>query len=432
MIGRGIVLPNHLVKQRDKDKRSQDYNKDFSVTTNIDINKLEIIPTSELSSQALSNNKKFVATSKTIWILKENVKAVDFYWYLNARFGKPNGLFTLLKNHHDSDNLIHWDYTFSYEGKHLTILCRTYYIEVMKNFDILDEKKAKEKFITDIKNDFKNYGRDISNFKKSLEPWILFVNPFKRLKQVIESQLEKLEKIAISQIPHSLGFDPRTKPTKKSVKRWEKESKYKIDKYVEATSLGLSASMLLPVYAESFINFIIFMLAKPEIKKDKDAYNKVLRMHINERVSCLHENCVGFAQPVDYNNIQACKDFHSIMNKRNEILHGNINPMNYFFDSVYFEYRTPLFETFRDIECDTYKATLRGIEFEKVIDDYQKIQDFISYILLCLDEKVLEHVKILMETIHPGWHKKENRLGVLFPSYAVEGVMVYGKSTNLI
>lgn len=163
-----------------------------------------------------------------------------------------------------------------------------------------------------------------------------------------------------------------------------KDSKEKIDKYVEATSLGLSISMLLPVYAESFINFILFMLAKPEIKKDKNSYDKILRMRINERVSCLHENCIGFAQPVDYNHVQACKDFHSIMNKRNEILRGNINPMNYLFDSIYFEYRTPLFEIFRYIEYDTYKATLRGIEFEKVIDDYQKIQDFISYILIFL------------------------------------------------
>ncbi|MBN3344206.1 hypothetical protein H5A44_17460 [Pectobacterium brasiliense] len=399
---------------------------------NIDINKLKVIPTSELSAQSLNRNKKPSAASKTIWIFKENIRAVDIYCYFNVRFGKPNGLFTLLKNHHDSDNLIHWDYTFSYGDKQLTILCKTYYIEVMKNFDISDEKKAKEKFLTDIKNDFQNYGRDISNFKKSLEPWVLFVNPFKRLKQVIESQLEKLEKIAISKIPHSLGFDPRMKPTKKTIKRWEKESKEKVDKYVEATSLGLSVSMLLPVYAESFINFIIFMLAKPEIKKDKNTYDNVLRMRINERVSFLHENCIGFAQPVDYNHVQACKDFHSIMNKRNEILHGNINPMNYLFDSIYFEYRTPLFETFRDIEYDTYKATLRGIEFEKVVDDYQKIQDFISYILLCLDAKVLEHVKILMETVHPGWHKKENRLGVLFPSHAVEGVMVYGKSINII
>lgn len=114
--------------------------------TNIDINKLEIIPTSELSSQILNRNKKIVATSKTIWILKENIKAVDLYCYFNVRFGKPNGLFTLLKNHHDSDNLIHWDYTFSYEDKQLTILFRTYYIEVMKNFDISDEKKPKRNF----------------------------------------------------------------------------------------------------------------------------------------------------------------------------------------------------------------------------------------------------------------------------------------------
>ncbi|HID7224909.1 hypothetical protein AB8T93_11560 [Klebsiella pneumoniae] len=400
--------------------------------TNIDISKLEVIPTRKLSAQSLNNKKEKPSTSKTIWIFKENVRAVDLYCYFNVRFGKPNGLFTLLKNHHDSDNLIHWDYTFSYGGNQLTILCRTYYIEVLKDFDMQDEKKAKEQFIYDVKNDFRNYGRDISNFKKSLESWVLFVNPFKRLKQVIESQLEKLEKNAIHEIPHTFGYDPRKKPTKKQIRKWEKNANEKAEKYVEATSLGLSTSMLIPVYAEAFINFIIFALARPEIKENKTHYDKVLRMRINERVSSLHENCIGFAQPIDYNNIQSCKDFHSIMNKRNEVLHGNINPMNYTFNSLYFQYRTPLFETFRDIEYDTYKATLRGIEFEKVVEDYQKIQDFISYVLLCLDEKILEEVKMLMNTVHPGWHKKNKRLGILFPNHAVEGVMIYNKSTNLI
>ncbi len=394
----------------------------------IDIKNLKIIPTKQLTNEVLKRNRREL--SQTIWILKENISAVDFYCYFNVRFGSPNGIFTVLKNKHDSDNLIHWDYTFDYEGYRVNLICKNYYIEIMKEMSFENESEAKQLFIDQIRNDFKNYGRQLSEFRKNLEPWLVFVNPFKRLKQVIENQLTKLEDLNINGIKPNNISDPRMKATREDLEQWKDNAEQIGEKYVEATSLGLSISMLLPVYAESFINFLIFILAKPEIKNNIEQYNKVLRMRINERVSSLHANCVGFYQPVDYNEVDSCKAFHTIMNKRNEVLHGNINPMNYAFDSLYYEYRTPLFETFRDIEFDTYKASIRGIEFEKLVSDYQHVQDFISYILLCLDERVLSHVKTIIDTVHPGWNKKTKRLGVLFANYGVEGVMIYGDNVT--
>lgn len=394
----------------------------------IDISKLKIVPTKQLANEALQKSRRKL--SQTTWILRENIRAVDFYCYFNVRFGSPNGLFTALKNKHDSDNLIHWDYTFDYEGHRINLICKNYYIEIMKEISFENESEAKRLFIEQIRNDFKNYGRQLSEFRKSLEPWLVFVNPFKRLKQVIENQLTKLEELDISSIKPNNISDPRMKATREDLEHWQKNAEQISEKYVEATSLGLSISMLLPVYAESFVNFLIFILAKKEIKNNVEQYNKVLRMRINERVSSLHVNCIGFYQPIDYNEVAACKAFHSIMNKRNEVLHGNINPMNYAFDSIYFEYRTPLFENFRDIEYDTYKASIRGIEFEKLECDYQHVQNFISYILLCLDEKVLSHVKTIIDTVHPGWNKKTKRLGVLFANYGVENVMMYGDDIN--
>lgn len=394
------------------------------IMNNIDISKLKIVPTKKLANEVLQKKRREL--SQSIWILKENIRAVDFYCYFNVRFGSPNGLFTVLKNKHDSDNLIHWDYTFDYEGYRINLICKNYYIEIMKEMSFENESEAKQLFIDQIRNDFKYYGRQLSEFRKSLEPWLVFVNPFKRLKQVIENQLTKLEDLNISSIKPNNISDPRMKATREDLEQWQKNAERIGEKYVEATSLGLSISMLLPVYAESFVNFLIFILAKPEIKNDVELYNKVLRMRINERVSSLHVNCIGFYQPVDYNEVEACKAFHSIMNKRNEVLHGNINPMNYAFDSLYFEYRTPLFENFRDIEFDTYKASIRGIEFEKLLCDYQHVQNFISYILLCLDEKILHHVKTIIDTVHPGWNKKTKRLGILSANYGVEGVMLYG------
>ncbi len=133
----------------------------------IDISKLKIVPTKQLANEALQKSRRKL--SQTTWILRENIRAVDFYCYFNVRFGSPNGLFTALKNKHDSDNLIHWDYTFDYEGHRINLICKNYYIEIMKEISFENESEAKRLFIEQIRNDFKNYGRQLSEFRKSLE-----------------------------------------------------------------------------------------------------------------------------------------------------------------------------------------------------------------------------------------------------------------------
>lgn len=52
---------------------------------------------------------------------------------------------------------------------------------------------------------------------------------------------------------------------------------------------------MLPVMAESFVNFLLFILAKPEIKSNDRLYQTTLRQPIDIRVQSLHLNCNGFS-----------------------------------------------------------------------------------------------------------------------------------------
>lgn len=399
----------------------------------IDINRLQIAPTDKLIKEKHSNNSSFKVTNdSSIWILKDNIRAVDFYCYFNVRFGSPNGLLTVVKEENNSDNLFHWDYAFDYEGHKLMVICKSYCIEVIKSIDFEDQHFAKQQFIIDLKNDFKNYGKELSIFKKQLQQWIVFVNPFKRLKKVIESQLASLEALRIAEIPKHELLKPTTLATEKSIDEFTKSLKQTAEKYVKAASLGLSLRMLIPVYAESFINFLIFMLGNKDVKASRQGYETAIHQPINNRVQNLHTLCVGFDIPVDWENEPVCKQFHSLMNKRNELLHGNINPFSNMFDTVYFDGYTPLFNEFRDIAFDTHEASIKGVEFDTVLKDYQVAQDFISYLLLCLRDDILEHVKVMMDKSYPGWDDKRKCLGVLFPDYAVNSLMIYSENTELI
>ena len=48
----------------------------------------------------------------TVWEITNEIKPVDLYCYLYAKYGEPNGLQNFFR-HDDSDNLIHWEWVLS-------------------------------------------------------------------------------------------------------------------------------------------------------------------------------------------------------------------------------------------------------------------------------------------------------------------------------
>ncbi|WP_147716193.1 hypothetical protein [Klebsiella variicola] len=392
--------------------------------TKIDIDKLEYI---DQRLVVLEAQQKSSLTKRdhdfSLWIDINNIKPIDLYCYLQVRFGKPNGLQNLFRTD-DSDNLIHWDYMLDYEGYRIHIMCMTYRLEIHKSIDFQDQKFAKDQFINDLKADFKNFGKQISQYRSKVETWHLFINPFKRIKTAIESNLNELEELKISKIkyPDFNRFNNKIK----------KEMEIIGAKFSKANTLGINISLTLPIYAEAFINFLIFTLAKTKSNENREEYEKYIRSPINERVKNLHLKCIGFNCAVDYNNNDSCKEFQSVMNIRNEMLHGNVNPNTNHFDTVYFEGNVPLFAKFTSLAFDSYVASQTGIEFETLLKRYESIQNFISYILTCLEVHVAQQIINMLDEPFPGWNPKTNRLGKLFSDKAVDFQVDVGKKIKII
>lgn len=389
----------------------------------INISKLECPQIEEvikdLSSKIKDKNNNTVNSNKgTIWVVTDEIKPVDLYCYFYARFGKPNGFQMLLKND-DSDNLIHWHYTFKYGGSEIEVMCMNFRIEIMHRLHFSNSIDAKNEFIKSIKEDFSKYGRSISEVRKKIEKWHVFINPYFRLKSVIEFQLEKLESLKIDEVKEF------TQPVANNeMGDFEKYMNLTGALYTEATSLGLSIRMIAPVFAESFINLLIFLLAEDDIKEDKRQYDSFLKQPIDLRIKGLHRHCKGFAYPIDY-SVDCCKQFHSLMNNRNDLLHGNIDPRQSEFDIVYFDNKTPLFESFKDYTFYSCQASIRNVTPELAINDYQVVQNLIAYILICLDKKSSLKVRRFMDTKNPGWNDKTKRVGILFPPYIVDMVSTF-------
>lgn len=348
------------------------------------------------------------------WVIREGIKPVELYCYLNARFGIPNGVQMMFRKD-DSDNLIHWHYTLTYEDEVLEIISLTFRLEIWHSETFQDSPAEKAKFIYAIKNDFSNYGKEIGEFRKKIEKWHMFVNPYFRIKRVIEHQLYKLESLDLEKI-EPLPYNVAGMDTQKT----KEQAKLLSDSYTEATALGLSIRMLAPVFAEAFVNLLIFLLAEDDVKNDKRVYESVVRQQIDLRIKNLHRNCTGFYQAVDYNNVDACKVFHTLMNGRNDLLHGNIEPNKLAYETVYFDGKIPLFNDYRDFSFFSWEASIRNVRPDAAINDYQVVQNLISHILICLKDDIRKEVLMFMDTKDPGWNEKTKRPGILFPGHMVD------------
>ena len=106
-------------------------------------------------------------------------------------------------------------------------------------------------------------------------------------------------------------------------------------KYSRALGFSFGVRSMLPVMAEAFVNLILYNLMKPELAKDQRLKDSIIRMPIDVRIKPLSNNCHGFKQQVDY-SMQACKDYHSLVNDRNDLLHGNIVIGKLKFNDLYF------------------------------------------------------------------------------------------------
>lgn len=243
----------------------------------------------------------------------------------------------------------------------------------------------------------------------------MFVNPFKNLRESISSLKNELD---------SLTLDPEQEdlPDPKSLDEFQAYSvKFAglVARYDRGSGLAMALRFMVPVLAESFINLIIFVLCRPDIKGNSRLYENFVRSNIDVKIQSLHINCIGFASEVDWSS-SVCAQYNSIVNERNDLLHGNFAVGKLKFNEVYFNGKVPIFKEYRSMWTQSVGVSIESSGIYKVSQDISVVESFIEYVLSCLQPKIREQVKIFMAKRDLGRNKANNRLGVLFPDSLVD------------
>lgn len=342
------------------------------------------------------------------WEFVNELKPIDLYCYLYAKYGEPNGIQNFLRTD-DSDNLIHWEWTLASERGIVSILGMNFRTEVHLIGDFVDSGLTLEMFISQIKSDLKNYGKKISAFRLELEKWTRFFNPYSRIKSSVEQNFKQLDMLDIDPRRDRLPHPGEGTDYDEFKYRWQALN----ERYSSAVGLVFGLRAMLPVLAESFVNLLIFVLARPEIKANDRLFQNVVRQPIDVRVQMLSVHCIGFSSVVDYASDE-CKAFHTLMNDRNDLLHGNIEIPKLAMGEVYFREKVPLFLQYEDMWSESIGASLRSIKFETIQQDRKVVEDFISYLVGRLAPKYAETIEHIASQRDLGMNIKTGRLGVLF------------------
>ena len=345
--------------------------------------------------------------------ITNEIKPVDLYCYLTARFGPPNGVQNWLRQNH-SDNIFHWNWTFRYGPSLVDIQGRNYRTDVWVIGSFEFEPDDCADFVRHVKADFAAFGADMAKCRKSLEPWIEFVNPYQRLRRSVTKLAEELKALQLDQLsdlPNILDQEDR-----ESVQRQWDEA---VSRCTRGFGLCFGIRSMLPIMAEAFVNLVLFVLMRPEIRADSRLKDDAFKRHIDIRVKSLSINCTGFKQPIDYSN-EICGRYHSVVNERNDLLHGNVDPKKLQFNEVYFHGTVPVFKEYRSMWQRSLGIERQAVGVDKVFEELAVIDDFIAYVLSCLDDKIRPKIEYMLGRLELGLNTRDERLGVLFSERLVD------------
>lgn len=357
--------------------------------------------------------KEVPTASKNLWVLDDSLSPLNLYCYLKARFGNPNGFAMTLKSE-SSDNLIQYHYTLQAGERVIDIYGKNTQVEFIIECPSKFEPDDWKQLISSIRGDLKQYGGQLGEVRQKLEKYRLFVNPYKRIAKIVERFEARLRELDVDSI-----IPPANPKSPIEVQTFVTEFQNCVNIYVEASALATCLKMVAPVMAEAFINLLLFVLRRKEIADDDRLYDSILRLQIDVRTKSLSLYCKEFSKPIDSSD-QRFKDFHTVMNQRNDLLHGNVDPQKYGLGDVFFDGNILIGNETQGFSDRALVNLTKYVEPRSALADIEIVRTFIDFVLEHLKPEISESIKMVMNTDQPGWDVADKHVAVLFPEHLAE------------
>ena len=339
-------------------------------------------PFPEILAEVQRKNR---TTQSTFLALRNEIVPSDLYCYLYVRFGLPNGLQNLLRND-SSDNLIHWEWMLRTPVGWVLFQGLNFRTAVVL-LDVPGITQADMPvLVNQIKADFPSHGQQMAQLRKSLEDWTEFVNPYQRIRSSINSLRRELNSLNLR--PEDEAIPDITSAQQAQDTDWSEVA----ERYSKGLGLCFGIRSMLPVMAEAFVNLLLFALMRPELKSDERLRNNAIRQPIDVRIKSLSMTCFGFESQVDYKHA-AFKAYHTLVNERNDLLHGNVVLDKLKFNEVYFRGRVPIFKHYRSLWERTVGVDIESVGLHRLANEIQVVDSMLAQLKTHLAPETREFIE---------------------------------------
>ena len=362
---------------------------------------------------------QYLATRTFIYsnrlILRNEISPANLYLYLLARFGSPNGVITELRKHDDrARRSVLWHYSLDWRGRMMHIICYHFRVDLIfssgQEVDISPESFAKL-----LQEGLTRHRFEVDKARKLVDRYKSFLNPLSHLKDSILRMLSRAEELDSSLIRS------RAHPETLEDIQWHADNQE--NQSIAAAELSgccLSVRMMSPVFAEMFVNLLIFNLFRDSGDRNAEMA-KFRRLGIIDRISGLASNCEGFARSPD-KEARPLRDFLDLMNRRNDLLHGNIKPEDRVESDFQLHDEVPTIMKFKPIYERALGPTLNAFPLEEARRDYQAALAFVKYMLTCLHDDQRAEFEPMLDSVDMHYSTRRKRVCVLYGNEFHESV----------
>jgi hypothetical protein len=155
-----------------------------------------------LKARLASRGEKPQSSLRTYTGIFSNlISPLDFYCYLKARFGEPNGFQNQLKKPFDTDNLIHWHFSLKSGTAFIDIMGHLASVHIIIESDLPIGRDHWISFVQNLKASYGSVGTKKGITFKALEKWKLFINPYARLNNIVNHLYSELKRASDRTFP---------------------------------------------------------------------------------------------------------------------------------------------------------------------------------------------------------------------------------------
>lgn len=362
----------------------------------------------EEGAERVSRSKMRRKTAPSALVLQNLISPLDLYAYLRARFGQSNGIQSIIVEE-DSNNIFHWDY-FIETGDGLAIFTgATQEVHVLVKRTMSDADWLQ--FIDAVKGDFASVGRQKSEVIASFEKWYIFPNRFLS----IANRSAELYHSLSTALPR-IERDINKRPVRSNDEDFGAKAKARSRLINKVTEACIELPILTPILFETFIGLIVAFMTKPEVRENERLFESFKRSPLDVKIYDLANRCTGFLRGIDPKN-EVMARYWTIVNRRNDVIHGNLDPVRDALEVVYFDGKKPLYRSGADRIVHFWRGLLRQYAPAQVLADYLTAHEFIVEIIDHMTPESRATMTMLMSDSQPGWDDKRKKLGILFPQY---------------